>query len=124
MLTAEYFFLLLYYGISVSVATRGFSRLANFCVANPRKQVLAKAFRFASSSPQRRIWPQVCRVQLARDAVPLHPTGQCSSQCAGCSWAEGGNCISRTPLLEYKAGIQKGSESPDLCFIHTILCDD
>lgn len=47
-----------------------FSSLANSPRANPRKQVLARAFSFASSSPQRGIWPQVCRVLLARDAGP------------------------------------------------------
>lgn len=51
MLTIEYFFPLLCWGISVSMTTSGFCRLANSPKANPGEQVLAQAFRFARDSP-------------------------------------------------------------------------
>lgn len=96
-----------------------FSRLANSPTANPRKQMLAEALSFSSYSPQRGTWPQVCRVLLARDAVPLHPPGQCSSQSV--VYRLKVEIFIRTPVLEYKANVQKGLESSDLSFTHTIL---
>lgn len=81
--------------------------------------MLAEALSFSSYSPQRGTWPQVCRVLLARDAVPLHPPGQCSSQSV--VYRLKVEIFIRTPVLEYKANVQKGLESSDLSFTHTIL---